>query len=217
MNARFRWWLALCGVAWLVAGAGSLPAQVVTYQVTGSFDPRNLKGQESAELFGITEFPATFSATFTFDLTQHPQVLFVPAGEMFDGVEAAHPFYAFPVASLLSMSLTTGSKTWTSADVVGYGWNGTAAAIAADTDLKTPPSLLQIHFEDGTGNVFRIGGMASGATIEMFNEVFTADGSTVGQAGGSFTISAVPEPSTYAAIAGACALAGVAVARRRRY
>lgn len=207
-----RWWVLL------VAGVVGLPAQVVTYEFSGEIGFGPDKGEEGGEafvLFGATESPVSFSATLTFDLTAHPAVLAVPTGGTFNGYEALHPFYVFSASSIVAVSVTVRSQSWGVGDLQVFDWPEATGSILADTNLVTPPTLLFVRFIDGNGHRFDLGGTGAGLGIEMFNSARAEDNDTGVLAVGNYSVSAVPEPSTYAAIAGACALAGVALWRRR--
>jgi len=76
-------------------------------------------------------------------------------------------------------------------------------------DAPGTPSTLTFQFggADTAANITFIDGLGSLVTI--------TNGGGFGGNGVSFTLSAVPEPSTFAALAGLCALGAVMVRRRR--
>lgn len=205
-----RWWVLL------VAGVVGLPAQVVTYQFSGEVNFGSDKGEEPVTLFGSTESPLSFSATLTFDLTSNPAVLVVPTGGTFNGSEALNPFYVFSLASVSAAAVTVGTQTWGAGDIQVIDWAEATGSILSDTNLVTPPTLVFVRFIDGNGNRFDLGGTSGGGGVQLVNELFPVDGETGASGGGSFSISAVPEPSTYALLAGAGALVGCVVRARRR-
>ncbi len=204
------WW------ALLAMGVVGLQAQVVTYQLSGEIEFGDKKGAEPVVLFGATESPLSFTATLTFDLTAHPAVLVVPTAGTFNGYEALNPFYVFSAESVSAASVTVGAQSWGLGDLQVIDWLEATGSILADTNLVTPPTLLFARFIDGNGNRIDLGGTAAGFGIELINSVFADDAGEGTFGDGSLTVSAVPEPSTYAVLAGMAALVGVVWRRRAR-
>lgn len=212
-NALKRVWLGLMMV--LLLGGTAATAQVVSYRIQGTFDEIDLGKLEDASLFGITASPATFTATLTFNLTAHPRALLIPTGGSFDGSVAAYPFHLFPAASLVSASVSFGTHSWTPSDLVVSTEGSTNYSIISDTDLTSAPTYLRLEFTDESGNRLAIGSASFGDDVILESDLVASDAAQNTAGTGNYTVSAVPEPSTYAAICGALALAGTLVRRRR--
>lgn len=207
-----RWVLAVLAMLSAMVAA---PAQVVTYRFDATLTDVSLGKQEGSNLFGITEGPFDFSATLTFDLTAHPAVRSWSIGQEFEGFSAAHPIYVFSAATVVAGTVTVGNHTWTLDEMRENTWDGTTYAITANTNLATAPTLLRIEFEDADGNFIGLGAGTVGSSFELTTDATIRDSAGEADAYGYVTaVSAVPEPSTYAAIAGMAALVGVAWRRR---
>lgn len=218
MNPRIWRGLALAFALLLGAGTTPLRAQVVTYQVTGSFT--NVPG----ETLGIMSAPTAFSGTFTVNLALNTSTAVALAGNSFasgfPGYTAVHDLFGFSASSLVSLNFTTGTRTWTKADLDPQSG---MADFWASSDLTTAPQYVAIGFylEDGSDefsfSVGRVSGDGLTGLLSLDSTLLLSDGATGNDALGTYTVSAVavPEPSTYAVIAGACALVGAVVWRRK--
>ncbi|MDG1300278.1 MAG: PEP-CTERM sorting domain-containing protein [Opitutae bacterium] len=124
----------------------------------------------------------------------------------------------FPLGSLNSGSVSSADTTAASGLsayllIVDGGLSGLVSLNSwgsySGTDAPAPPATLN----------FLIGGSDTAADVSTFaatgTQIIVADGGGFGGNGVSFTLSAVPEPSTFAALAGLCALGAVMVRRRR--
>ncbi len=200
--------------------AAVAPAQVETYRID-----MNVDRFEYGSVFGVNSAPYTFSLTFTFDLTTHPHIGVFPQHAL-EGPNATGNWYAFSAESVTAISGSFGTQSF-GFDSINSSTiptleeeepdNVPRYVFLADTDLTTSPAFVQFGFELPTGSGFSF---TSYSTEDgPFADLNTADYNTDGRAYGSaFSITrltVVPEPSTYAAIAGVCAL-GLAVWRRRR-
>lgn len=182
--------------------------QTVTYTISGSFTtvPGNT--------LGLVTAPTAFSGTMTINLAANTSSFHVAAGDTLDGQPAAHDFYGFSSSSIVSMSFTTGSITWTQADLDPMRGE---ADFLASTNLTTAPVYVGIAFKDGDDNSFSIGTYSVGLTqSSLDNALHAYDSGTGNDALGTYSVSAVPEPSTYAAIFGAMVLLGTMGWKRRR-
>lgn len=200
----------------LAVGVASLSAQVVTYYVTGTVDDILLGKGEDVSLFGVRTAPAVLHAALTFDLTAHPHVGFVPTGGTLDGRVAARDFYVFPMATLVAATVTFGTQTWTVADLEVDAVGATEFGLLADTALTTVPSHLVLSFRDASNNVLVLGGLNYDSTVDFNNRLSLTAGAVLADGSGTLAVSAVPEPATYAAMLGVCALIGVGICRRRK-
>ncbi len=191
-------------------------AQIFTYQLSGTLNA------ESGPVFGMeTETP--FTGTFTVDLSLNTSSTTVlTGGILFDHV-AENDFYGFSVSTIVSLSFTTGTRTWTKADLASAA-ESLGVDFWASSNLTTTPQYVKFSFFGGEGSEgehgFSLGSVSGGdGTIRMDGWSVLDDGDTDNSASGYYTsitaVSAVPEPSTYAAIVGALALMGGAAWRRR--
>lgn len=200
---------------WLVLSVVGVQAQVFTYQISGTLDA----GRGS--VFGMDNESASFTGTFTVDLSLNTSTTTVLTGGMlFDNV-AQNDFYGFSKSSIVSFSLTTGTRTWTEADI-DFAADTLGVHFWASSDLTTAPQYVKFTLYGGTGiegeHEFSLGSVTVGSgQISIDGWSVLNDGDTDHSASGYYTsITAVPEPSVYALMAGVCALVGVAVRRRRR-
>ncbi len=123
------------------------------------------------------------------------------------------------VAQALTITIT-GAADHMSIDVNGTSYNnGTEAfSVASHTFIIPASSMLagnnynvQLNFDNVVGGIPGLQTVATGPLAFV-----PAQYAGIYNAVTTFTIQAIPEPSTYAEIFGAVALAGVVIARRRR-
>lgn len=204
-------------LAFAMAAAMGARAQVLTYQISGTLNAG------SGPVFGLESEAAPFTGTFTVDLSLNTSSTTVLTGGLLDGSVAENDFYGFSASTIVSMSLTTGTRTWTKAELTP-AWESLGVDFWATSNLTTLPQYVKFSFSGGEGSEgehgFSLGSVSvSDGNIRMDGWSVLEDGDTANSASGNYTsitaVSAVPEPSTYAAIVGAMALAGVAVWRRR--
>ena len=220
----FRWKSLLRGAALACLMTASLSAQLVSYRVNFSVD----QTQYGSTVFGLGASD-TFSVTFSFDLSATPQPISVPQDFLTDG--ATGSWYLFAVESITEISGSFGTRSFTLQDLQTITLpefpNEEAelfpTVFIADTDLTTAPSIVKFNYDFIDGSFFNLGSFPSDPDNEgyyLYDAGWTAadlslDSAASGHVTSIETITAVPEPSTYAAIAGAGVL-GFAAWRRRR-
>ncbi len=113
-------------------------------------------------------------------------------------------------------SETLGALTLSASAGIDLG-SGASALVFSDSSGATWGSSITLSFVNFTAGVdtIRIGTTAAGLTLAQLSEI-TINGTAATIDSGGFLASAIPEPSTYAAIFGALALVAVVIARRRR-
>lgn len=195
-------------------------AQVETYRIDLNVDQLNY-----GSVFGVNSAPYTFSITFTFDLTAHPHLGIIPQESMGTTITTGN-WYAFGVESITAISGSFGTKQLLTQDL---DWNPFLSfeeeepenapryVFLADTDLTTTPTFVKFRFEFPDGSHFGFGRYdGDDSFIASLDATDINNDATAAGSGFSLVrLTAVPEPSTYAAIAGVCAL-GLAVWHRRR-
>ena len=88
-------------------------------------------------------------------------------------------------------------------------------ATLTGADSPSPPTTLAYNFDSSASASVITSFAATGTTLSIFDGGGTNFSGGTSGTGVSFTLSAVPEPSTFAALAGLCALGAVMVRRRR--
>lgn len=154
---------------------------------------------------------ATSSATFRVDTAANPYFTFasmvVPSNDFFIGNDSPTAYRLFDAGGNLRLpSITVGAAAiWDAGSEV---FDPAAAAFVGNNDLRRPQnSVAAFNFAELAG----FNGLATGAGY-TFNSALTAD-SEVYRIG--FSVTAVPEPGSYALMAAGLAAVGF-VARRRR-
>jgi|GEM_PF-5392635 len=164
---------------------------------------------------------SSLTAPFRFELTIDPSLntstAFLPATGDGDA------FYGFSTSSLLSTSLTFGEFSWTSEDInprtVAVG---VKADFFLDTDLvSADPSRIWLYASKDNADTLQLGGGRSSGGNRYFYDSVSLDAyesmvflSSDGPV--TFTVSAIPEPSTVALAAGLTTFAVAYYVRRRR-
>lgn len=223
-SAPLPWWQSLLrGIVLACLTTAGLSGQVVSYRVNFSVDETR-----HGTVFGLSASD-TFSVTFSFDLSATPQPISVPQDFLTDG--ATGTWYLFAVESITEISGSFGTRPFTLQDLQTITLPEFPSEEAelfptvfiADTDLTTTPSIVKFNYDFTDGSFFNLGSFPSDPDDEgyyLYDAGWTAadlslDSAASGHVTSIETVSAVPEPSTYAAIAGAGVL-GFAVWRRRR-
>lgn len=184
------------GSAWLPAFAAADPTATI-----GSIDGALLPGQTRSATFSVD---SAVNAYFTF------AAMVVPSNDFFIGNDSptAHRLLnADGTLALTSISQTAG-QIW---DAGSESFDPAAAAfvVGANNDLRTPQnSVVSFNFAELYG--FNGAATAGGYT---FNNQLTGS-SPVYRI--SFAVAPVPEPSTYALLAGGLLAIGFAARRRTR-
>jgi len=88
-------------------------------------------------------------------------------------------------------------------------------ATLTGVDSPATPTTLAYNFDSSASASAITSFAATGTTLSIFDGGGTDFSGGTNGTGVSFTLSAVPEPSTFAALAGLCALGAVMVRRRR--
>ena len=202
----------------------SLSAQVVSYRVDLSLDSISHQPQT----FGVSA-PYSFSLTFTFDLGANPQFISVPQDTLTVG--ATGNWYLFAPESVTAISGNFGTRSFSLEDMQPIVLprmpteesEGFQTLFRADTDLTTTPSVVAFNLDFADGSSFNVGTFDADGHNEdyfLYDPTWSSadlgnDSSASGHISSIQSLSAVPEPSTYAAMAGACVLAFAAWRRRR--
>ncbi|GEM_PF-3699964 len=198
----------------------SLSAQVVTQRFNLVVD-----SLQYGPVFGVGAVPYSFSLDFTFDLTANPHVASF-AQDTFGGTVTTGTWYVFGAESITAITGSFGTRSFPLADLSATsledgpdGEPGARYVFIADTDLTTAPSIVLFDFDFSDGSSFGLGRFNSndGNVYVPGFRVADIDFDSIGRGSVSSIemVSVVPEPSTYAAIMGACAL-GLVASRRRR-
>jgi hypothetical protein len=197
-------------VALLSLGASSLTAGIanIAYGSVGGFG--------GSQFFGSDDAAADSVAVGYF------------AGDVVDatslsGWTALATSVSFPIGGFSNNSLqvdtTAGDGLSAYVLIVDGGLQAVVAlnSWVAITGLDAPatPSALAYTFGAGDSASNITSFAATGTTLTIFDGGGTDFGGGTSGSGVSFTLTAVPEPSTFAALAGLCALGAVMVRRRR--
>lgn len=163
---------------------------------------------------------SSLTAPFRFELTIDPSLntstAFLPATGDGDA------FYGFSASSLLSTSLTFGEFTWTSKDIKPRTVAvGVKADFFLDTDLvSAAPSRIWLYASKDNDDIQLGGGWSSGGNRYFYDSVsldaYDSDVFLHNDGPVTFTVSAIPEPSTVALAAGLTTFAVAYYVRRRR-
>jgi len=194
----------------------SLSAQLVSYRVNATVD-----NTRYGTPFGVSE-PYSFSVTFTFDLTANPH--FSSFSQEIDPT-TTRTWYLFTAESITEVSGNFGTWSFTAQDLMRLVGNLPTEApeddiplawFLADTDLTTAPSMVMFAFTNPDESETLAGSFIHDEYVpEIKVKDVSNDSVALSYITSIETITVVPEPSTYAAIAGAGVL-GFAVWRRRR-
>ena len=112
-------------------------------------------------------------------------------------------------------SETVGTLTLSSSSTIDFGSSNSALVFADSSATTWSGSLTLTNFDIGT-DTLRFGTSISALTVAQLNEISLSGFTASLDSNGFVTFSAIPEPSTYAAIFGGLALVGAVVQRRRR-
>ncbi|MGJ3242760.1 MAG: PEP-CTERM sorting domain-containing protein [Opitutales bacterium] len=200
----------------LLSGAFvSLPASVVNLTFTGTVDT------DSETVFGETGSAVPFSFSMTYDTSLDTNTTFVAQGDNMGSSTLENDFYGYSASGITAVDLSFGTGSWASGDlnarIPEAGFN---ADFWADTDLAiATPTRVWIYFSNGDGVLELGGGSGGGGTLRMDAGEISIEDDAGDSSGFSSNLSigtaAIPEPRTYAVMAGLLVL-GLAMRRRRR-
>ena len=162
----------------------------------------------------LAEFSLSVSSTLPTDLTPPSALLTFSTTGTLSGTESAYTFTPSATPTLAANTTYYYRVAYTGADTANWILSGGSTF----TGSGSTPSLTFIDsaFAANTFITYRSvtnGGSSSGSSVPLYNDYYGNMGAFSITAS---AVSAIPEPSTYAAIAGALTLIGALVVRRRQ-
>lgn len=114
-------------------------------------------------------------------------------------------------------SETLGSLTLSSSSILDFGTNvsGSALAFADSHSIAWTGTLTLLNFDIGTDSL-RIGVVSTALTTDQLSKISLSGYAASLDTSGFVTFSAIPEPSTYVSLVGACALTAALCRKRVR-
>lgn len=198
-----RTWILAAAAAAALASAGAAQAAIITY---------------SWDVTGAAPTPYTIAGTTPFGLSANPEITGSVQIDTTLGLQppASNGSYYADASAFVSITYTTGSRTWTLADLVsdslvGYTAGGQLAQVFIDLapggDTSSPEfSLISAFDSFGLGD--------AGGLILCQGCVSGGDSITGGGPGGDLPGS-VPEPATWALLIAGFAGLGAQLRKRR--